>query len=110
MFTEEELKKLRFMAEAICNLRPNSTWELHRPDYSSLVWKDETKEPPSHDEVALEMAAIERQYDADEWKRNRVAEYPPVSDQLDMIFHQGIDSWREFIQQIKTRIPKPETP
>lgn len=109
MFNEEELKELRFMAQAIWNLRPNTTWELPRPDYNSLVWKDEEKDAPSYEDVLSEMAVLEKQYEADEWKRNRVAEYPPIADQLDMIFHQGIDYWRQFIQEIKTRIPKPET-
>lgn len=109
MFNEEELKQLRFMAQAIYNLCPGAIWELPKPDYDLLVWKDEEKQAPSYDEVAAEMAVLEQQYVADEWRRNRVAEYPPVTEQLDMIFHEGIDFWRNFIQEIKTRIPKPET-
>ena len=34
--------------------------------------------------------------------------YPPISDQLDQIFHEGIDSWKETIQAVKDAHPKPE--
>ena len=33
--------------------------------------------------------------------------YPPISDQLDQIFHEGIDAWKETIQAVKDAHPKP---
>ena len=38
----------------------------------------------------------------------RVGEYPPLEEQLDNIFHNGIDAWKSDIQSIKDRHPKPE--
>lgn len=107
MFTHEEIHTLGMMGQAICELRPGATWELPRPDYSSLVWKDETQWPPSFDEVKARMDELEEEYRSREWIRRRIAEYPPIPDQLDMIFHDGIDAWRQSIQDIKDRIPKP---
>jgi hypothetical protein len=45
----------------------------------------------------------------DEWLVivNRKKEYPPIEDQLDTIFHQGIDVWKEQIQAVKIKYPKP---
>ena len=37
---------------------------------------------------------------------NRAKEYPPMADQLDDIFHNGIDSWKASIQIIKDKYPK----
>ena len=34
--------------------------------------------------------------------------YPPITDQLDQIFHEGIDAWKETIQAVKDAHPKPE--
>ena len=34
-------------------------------------------------------------------------EYPSIEDQLDEIFHNGIDSWKAIIQQVKDDNPKP---
>jgi hypothetical protein len=33
--------------------------------------------------------------------------YPSTADQLDTIFHQGVDVWREQVQAVKDRYPKP---
>lgn len=34
--------------------------------------------------------------------------YPPISDQLDKIYHEGIDQWKADIQAVKDRFPKDE--
>ncbi len=37
----------------------------------------------------------------------RSNEYPEVKEQLDKIFHDGLDAWRSEIQAIKNKHPKP---
>ena len=36
----------------------------------------------------------------------RKAEYPPIEDQLDKIYHDGIDAWKADIKAIKDKYPK----
>ena len=36
----------------------------------------------------------------------RKAEYPPIKDQLDKIYHEGIDAWKADIKAIKDKYPK----
>ena len=36
----------------------------------------------------------------------RKAEYPPIEDQLDKIYHSGVNAWKAQIKQIKDRHPK----
>ena len=36
----------------------------------------------------------------------RVAEYPPLQEQLDQIYHSGIEAWRTDITKIKDKYPK----
>ena len=36
----------------------------------------------------------------------RSAEYPAIGDQLDDIYHNGIDSWKSTIKAIKDKYPK----
>ena len=50
-------------------------------------------------------AVIDRQ--ANEYKRNRATEYPPIADQLDDIYHNGIDGWKATIKVTKDKYPKP---
>ena len=37
----------------------------------------------------------------------RTNAYPSIEDQLDKIFHEGIDAWKADIQAIKNKYPKP---
>ena len=52
-------------------------------------------------------ATINAEYAALEYSRNRAAEYPSVVDQLDDIYHNGIDGWKATIKAIKDKYPKP---
>ena len=36
----------------------------------------------------------------------RREEYPPIEDQLDKIYHSGIDAWKADIKAIKDKYPK----
>ncbi|MCM0043411.1 MAG: hypothetical protein NBV65_02140 [Burkholderiaceae bacterium] len=36
----------------------------------------------------------------------RAAEYPPIVDQLDLLYHGGYDAWKAAIQAVKDKYPK----
>lgn len=38
----------------------------------------------------------------------RLAEYPALQDQLDYMYNYGFDGWKQMIQVIKDKYPKPE--
>ena len=40
------------------------------------------------------------------YKELRATVYPPIVDQLDTIFHGGLDAWKAEIQAVKTQFPK----
>ncbi len=40
------------------------------------------------------------------YAENRLNEYPSIEDQLDDIYHNGIDSWKAKIKAIKDKYPK----
>ena len=43
---------------------------------------------------------------ATKYQRDRAAEYPSVVDQLDLIYHSGIDAWKAKIKETKDKYPK----
>jgi len=51
----------------------------------------------------LDELRVPVQYASD--RRNN---YPAIEEQLDQIFHEGIDAWKETIQAVKDANPKPE--
>jgi hypothetical protein len=54
-------------------------------------------------EVAADVASAAKAYI---WKRER--EYPKIEEQLDKIYHDGIDEWKKVIKAVKDKYPKPE--
>ena len=41
-----------------------------------------------------------------DYKDARRAEYPPMEDQLDKIYHSGVNAWKADIKVIKDKYPK----
>ena len=62
--------------------------------------------PPSDAEIDAEIKRLEDEYDANEYQRSRASEYPSIPDQLDEIYHNGIDSWKAVIKKTKDKYPK----
>ena len=58
-------------------------------------------------QVEIDMTLVNAWVDPDTYKYQRAAEYPSITDQLDKIFHDGIDEWKKTIQAVKDKYPKP---
>ena len=41
-----------------------------------------------------------------DYQEKRAAEYPSIADQLDDIYHNGIDAWKATIKTTKDKYPK----
>jgi hypothetical protein len=57
-------------------------------------------------EVSYNADAVQAEIDANEYKEKRLKEYPSISDQLDKIYHDGIDAWKVVIKATKDKYPK----
>jgi len=58
--------------------------------------------------VSAKQVELEADYTAKAYQRSRAAEYPPLAEQLDYIYHNGVEAWKtDIIDPIKTRYPKP---
>jgi hypothetical protein len=44
--------------------------------------------------------------DANAYKGLRQAEYPSIADQLDTLYHSGLDAWKAQIKTVKDKYPK----
>ena len=58
------------------------------------------------DQVSAKKAELQTAYDNNQYQRDRASEYPSWQDQLDDIFHNGIDGWKATIQAVKNKYPK----
>jgi len=62
---------------------------------------------PTEEAINAKIAELQADYEANEYQRDRADAYPSWQDQLDNIFHNGIDAWKADIQAIKDQYPKP---
>ena len=63
-------------------------------------WKEVTIEQSKVDAARVELDKLK-------YQDQRQAEYPSVVDQLDDIYHNGIDGWKATIKATKDKYPKP---
>jgi len=40
------------------------------------------------------------------YTEKRIGEYPSISEQLDILYHNGFDTWKSEIKKIKDKYPK----
>ena len=98
------------IAEAIKAINPNAEfyidWQKNDTvETCSLVWSDGTAEI-SRADIQTKLTELETEYDAKDYARKRQAEYPSIADQLDDIYHNGIDGWKTTIKITKDKYPK----
>ena len=76
--------------------------------YANLIVHDGGSKPTESD-CTNGLAALQAAWDLenDSYKSKRRAEYPTIIDQLDKIYHSGIDAWKADIKTIKDKYPKP---
>ena len=58
-------------------------------------------------EVDYDKFAVDAYINANKYKDQRAQAYPSIADQLDTIYHGGIDSWKAQIAAVKQEYPKP---
>ena len=52
-------------------------------------------------------AAAKAELEARAWLDGRLSEYPAIAEQLDNIYHNGLNAWKADIKVIKDKYPKP---
>ena len=56
--------------------------------------------------VTYNEATVQAYIDANEYKGLRAKEYPSIADQLDTLYHSGLDAWKAQIKTVKDKYPK----
>ena len=56
--------------------------------------------------ISINWTSVNSWTDPNQYKYDRANEYPSIVDQLDDIYHNGIDGWKETIKAVKDKYPK----
>jgi len=88
------------ITDAILKINPNAKVIVRGSDLDTctIEWLDGTAE--------ISKADIQAKINETQYQRNRSKEYPSIVDQLDDIYHNGIDAWKATIKTTKDKYPK----
>ena len=67
-------------------------------DNCEIEWLEGTSE--------ISKADIKAKMTSMEYIPKRASEYPSIADQLDDIYHNGVDAWKATIKAVKDKYPK----
>ena len=91
------------IASAILAIDANAEVNVNNENIDDIEW---TSSEISKSDIQAKMAELKTADDALAYARSRAAEYPPIEEQLDKIYNDGIDAWKVVIKATKDKYPK----
>ena len=91
--------------EAIKKINPNAEVSVNADDINQITWHNGTTPIPVAD-IQAKMVELQAEYQANQYQRDRAKEYPSIVDQLDDLYHNGIEGWKTTIKAVKDKYPK----
>ena len=88
--------------QAIYNTHPNV---VTVDDGAGAFDKDGNSVSIDEVKVSQEIETLNAKFKSTQYQRDRI--YPSIEQQLDEIFHKGLDEWKKTIQAVKDKHPKP---
>ena len=92
------------IATALHSLQPEGAYSVSYE--TGIVWHSEEVAQPTDAEITAEISRLQAEYDATQYQRDRAEAYPSTADQLDDIYHNGVDGWKATIKAVKDTYPK----
>ena len=88
------------IADAIKKINSDAQFSITGNDIHTceIEWLEDTT-PISKENIKSKMSEVD-------YIEKRANEYPAIIDQLDDIYHNGIDGWKATIKTIKDKYPK----
>ena len=109
-----ERKQVDLLIKAILNCI--AEWKTSNPDKTEPIWvsKGTTVDEiewqsgtPLNDEIETEFDRLKVEWTAQEYARNRQADYPDWGAQFNKIYDDGVDKWKtEMVDPVKAKWPK----
>jgi len=93
------------ITKSILAINSNAQFSVDDEDINKITWLNGTT-PIAVDTIKAKQTELQTDYDNKKYQRDRAKEYPSIVDQLDDIYHNGIDGWKATIKTTKDKYPK----
>ena len=91
---------------AILALDPNAQVSVSGESLDGIEWHDGNPNNITDEQILAKQEELKAEYNSKQYQRDRALEYPSIEDQLDDIYHNGIDGWKTTIKAVKDKYPK----
>ena len=95
-----------YLANAILAIKSDARFSIEDEDINQITWFDSNPTNITNEQILAKKTELQAAYDAKDYQRKRAKEYPSIEDQLDDIYHNGIDGWKATIKTTKDKYPK----
>jgi hypothetical protein len=95
------------IVDAILAIKSDAQVSISNEDFNQITWHDGNPTNITNQQILDKQVELKADYDAKQYQRDRAKEYPTWEDQLDDIYHNGIDGWKATIKVTKDKYPKP---
>ncbi len=94
--------------KAIMKINPEADFTYTDDDINKIVWLNGTT-PISKADIEAKMVEVQAEYDAEQWKRNRISEYPTVQECVHALLDGGdtLTDLQAKRTATKNKYPKP---
>jgi len=93
------------IAKSILAINPKAQFSVNAENVKQITWHNDTT-PISEEDILAKQKELQTAYDNLEYQRDRAKAYPSIEDQLDDLYHNGIDGWKKTIKAVKDKYPK----
>ena len=93
------------IANSILAINANAKFTVYAEDASAVVWLESTT-PIAEADILAKQKELQTAYNNNAYQRSRAEAYPSMADQLDDIYHNGVDAWKATIKAVKDKYPK----
>ena len=90
--------------QAIMEINPSAQCNIYNNDLNTIEWTNGTT-PIAKADIKAKALEIETR---DAHIHPRYKSYPSIAEQLDDLYHNGIDGWKATIKAVKDKYPKEE--
>ena len=92
--------------DAIRALTTNPEVSISGDGVDKIIWHDGNPSNITKQQILDKQAELKPAYENNKYQRDRAVAYPSIKDQLDDLYHNGIDGWKTTIKAVKDKYPK----